>query len=470
MATTVTLKPNAIDLSGSTSGTTTLQATAVAGTTTVTLPAATDTLVGKATTDTLTNKTLTSPVISTISNTGTLTLPTSTDTLVGRATTDTLTNKTLTSPTLVTPALGTPASGVMTNVTGINYDGYKNRIINGAMVIDQRNAGASITASTSAAYSVDRWQTYSSPSSKFTVQQNAGSVTPPVGFTNYLGCTSSSAYTVTSGDLFFVQQSIEGFNTTDLAFGTANAKSITLSFWAYSSLTGTFGGAIQNGATNRSYPFSYTISSANTWTQINISVAGDTGGTWIGATNAASMIVVFSLGMGSTRSGTAGAWAAGDYRSVTGATSVVGTNGATFYITGVQLEKGSTATSFDYRPYGTELALCQRYYCKSCAQGTVPGSNMGTINAWQGMNGTDGNQIQGPKWPVTMRTTPTGYIWSLSGTASSLSTTGETNSNINNGSWNTYSPGDTGARAVVGSGGLSSGNAYLYHWAASAEL
>jgi len=100
MATTVTLKPNAIDLSGSTSGTTTLQATAVAGTTTITLPAATDTLVGKATTDTLTNKTLTTPVISTISNTGTLTLPTSTDTLVGRATTDTLTNKTLTTPVI----------------------------------------------------------------------------------------------------------------------------------------------------------------------------------------------------------------------------------------------------------------------------------------------------------------------------------------------------------------------------------
>jgi hypothetical protein len=119
MATTVTLKPNAIDISGATSGTTTLQATAVAGTTTITLPAATDTLVGKATTDTLTNKTLTAPVISTISNTGTLTLPTSTDTLVGRATTDTLTNKTLTSPTLTTPALGTPSALVLTNATGL---------------------------------------------------------------------------------------------------------------------------------------------------------------------------------------------------------------------------------------------------------------------------------------------------------------------------------------------------------------
>lgn len=126
MATTVTLKPNAIDISGSTSGTTTLQATAVAGTTTVTLPAATDTLVGKATTDTLTNKTLTAPVISTISNTGTLTLPTSTDTLVGRATTDTLTNKTLTSPvatnTLATTIRETATVSATAATGTINFD------------------------------------------------------------------------------------------------------------------------------------------------------------------------------------------------------------------------------------------------------------------------------------------------------------------------------------------------------------
>jgi hypothetical protein len=251
----------------------------------------------------------------------------------------------------------------------------RNRIINGAMVIDQRNAGASITASTSAAYSVDRWQTYSSPSSKFTVQQTPSATETGyatrvgAGFTNYLACTSSSAYTVTSGDLFFVQQTIEGFNTSDLAFGTANAKTITISFWAYSSLTGTFGASLQNGANNRSYPFSYTISSANTWTQISVTIAGDTGGTWVGASNAGSMIIVFSLGMGSTKSGTANAWVAGDYRSVTGATSVVGTSGATLYITGVQLEAGTTASPFEYRQYTNEFTLCQRYYYKISVQG-----------------------------------------------------------------------------------------------------
>jgi hypothetical protein len=260
------------------------------------------------------------------------------------------------------------ATGVLTEAAGgtgttTGYYGFKNRIINGAMVIDQRNAGASVgTASGTVVYSLDRQKLEYSQTSKFTVQQNAGSVTPPVGFSNYLGATSSSAYSVVAGDYFLIYQSIEGFNFSDMAWGTASAATVTLSFWVRSSLTGTFGGSLQNSAGNRSYPYSYTISAANTWEQKTITIAGDTAGTWIGATNGIGVVVYFSLGMGSTRSGTAGAWAAGNFLAPTGATSVVGTNGATFYITGVQLEKGSTATSFDYRPYGTELQLCQRYY------------------------------------------------------------------------------------------------------------
>jgi len=241
--------------------------------------------------------------------------------------------------------------------------GFKNRIINGAMVLDQRNAGASITNGVAFTFPVDRFSIIGSVASKFTAQQNAGSVTPPAGFGNYLGFTSSSAYSIGAGDYFLFRQNIEGFNTADLAWGTASAATVTLSFWVRSSLTGTFGGAVQNSAQNRSYPFSYTISAANTWEQKSITIAGDTSGTWIGATNGIGLQLNLSLGTGSTFSGTAGAWAAsGIIFSATGATSVVGTNGATFYITGVQLEKGSTATSFDYRPYGTELALCQRYY------------------------------------------------------------------------------------------------------------
>ena len=238
--------------------------------------------------------------------------------------------------------------------------GFKNRIINGAMMIDQRNAGASVTP-TAAIYTLDRWNTNCTVASKFSVQQNAGSVTPPIGFTNYLGVTSLSAYSVSSTDFFSVLQSIEGFNTSDLAWGTANAQPVTVSFWVRSSLTGTFGGSINNSGFTRSYPFAYTINSANTWEQKSITIAGDTTGTWL-TTNSTGLHIYFNLGAGSTRSNTAGAWVGSLALAPTGATSVVGTSGATFYITGVQLEKGSTATSFDYRPYGTELALCQRYY------------------------------------------------------------------------------------------------------------
>jgi len=237
----------------------------------------------------------------------------------------------------------------------------KSRIINGAMVIDQRNAGASVTPTTGV-YTLDRWLAAAySASSKFSVQQNAGSVTPPVGFTNYLGVTSLSAYSIVAGDFLCMIQSIEGYNIADLNWGSANAKTVTLSFQVRSSLTGTFGGAVSNVDGTRSYPFTYTISSANTWTPISVTIAGDTTGTW-NTTNGVGLQLKIGLGVGSTYSGTAGAWAGANYFSATGATSVVGTNGATFYITGVQLEVGSTATSFDYRPYGTELALCQRYY------------------------------------------------------------------------------------------------------------
>jgi len=245
--------------------------------------------------------------------------------------------------------------------TGVS-PGFRNRIINGAMVIDQRNAGASGSSNT---YTVDRWQLASNVSGKLTWQQNQGSVTPPAGFSNYLGFTSSSAYSVGASEYFFINQNIEGYNWCDLNWGSANAKTVTLSFWVRSSLTGTFGGALVNWAGNYSYPFSYTISAANTWEQKSITIAGPTAGTWVGATNGGSLQIYISLGTGSSLSGTAGSWSANLYGSATGATSVVGTNGATFYITGVQLEVGSTATSFDYRPYGTELALCQRYYWKA---------------------------------------------------------------------------------------------------------
>jgi hypothetical protein len=246
------------------------------------------------------------------------------------------------------------------------------------MVIDQRNNGASVTP-TNGQYLVDRFKAYLTQASKYTAQQNAGSVTPPSGFKNYLGVTSSSAYSVVSSDYFGFAQPIEGFNIADLGWGTASAQTITLSFWVRSSLTGTFGGALaSDGSANRAYPFTYTISAANTWEYKTITVPGDTTGAWL-STSGMGVEVRFGLGAGSTWSGTAGAWGSGNFLSATGAVSIVGTNGATFYVTGAQFEKGSTATSFDYRPYGTELALCMRYayqYVSPSAKGVGDGTNM----------------------------------------------------------------------------------------------
>jgi len=240
---------------------------------------------------------------------------------------------------------------------------FRNRIINGAMVIDQRNAGASVTPADQA-YTLDRWVYIADQASKCTIEQTISGVSAPAGFSNYLGVTSTAATTITTSQVFGVVQRIEGYNMADFAWGTASAATVTLSFWVRSSLTGTFGGSLRNDDGNYNYPFSYTISSANTWEQKSVTITGATSGTWL-TTNGRAMQVVFGLGAGATVSGTAGAWSTSNFWSATGATQVLATNGATFYITGVQLEKGSTATSFDYRPYGTELQLCQRYYYRT---------------------------------------------------------------------------------------------------------
>jgi hypothetical protein len=255
-------------------------------------------------------------------------------------------------------------------------------------------------------YVLDRWKQLQSVASKYSVQQNAGSVTPPAGYTNYLGVTSLSAYSVGSSDYFALLQEIEGFNSADLAFGTASASTVTLSFWVRSSLTGTFGGALGNSGNNRAYPFTYTISSANTWEQKSITIAGDTSGTWV-TNNGSGLKVKFGLGTGSTYNGTAGSWQAANLISATGAVSVVATSGATFYITGVQLEAGSVATPFERRPYGTELQLCQRYYCK------LSGTN-GRLGMGYNATTTEGTAFI--NFPVTMRNFPSAL--EQSGTAS----------------------------------------------------
>lgn len=288
---------------------------------------------------------------------------------------------------------------------------FRNRLINADMRIDQRNAGASVTP-TNGQYLVDRWLAALTNASRFSAQQNAGAVTPPAGFTNYLGIVSLTAYAVTASDTFAVQQRIEGFNVADLAWGTAAARPVTLSFWVRSSLTGTFGGALTNSAANRSYPFSYAIAAANTWELKTVVVPGDATGTWL-ADNGVGIALRFGLGSGSNFTAAAGAWGAGNIVQPTGSVSVVGTNAATWQVTGVQCEAGSVATPFERRPYGTELALCQRYFQKSFPQGTAPVNNIGSTYVQTTLKYGSANaepQVQ-IVFPVAMRAAPTATLY-----------------------------------------------------------
>jgi hypothetical protein len=286
------------------------------------------------------------------------------------------------------------ASTQNTAATGF---GFKNRIINGSMAIDQRNAGASVTASTtSAVYPVDRFQALASDGTgTFTLQQ---STTAPSGFNNSIVATVGTTYNPSGSNQYNIRHNIEGLNVPDLGWGASGAATVTLSFWVRSSITGTYGGSLSNSAFDRSYPFTFAISAANTWEQKSITVSGDTSGTWL-KTNGTGIRLCISLGAGSTLQGTAGSWASGAYTSATGATNWISNSGATFYITGVQLEKGSTATSFDYRPYGAELALCQRY-CWSWSANS--GYSWFAMGSWI----TTTRVLALAKFPVPMRSMP----------------------------------------------------------------
>ena len=243
------------------------------------------------------------------------------------------------------------------NISAVNSLGFRNRIINGDMRIDQRNAGASVTVTD--AYITDRWEVRENTDGAVTAQQVSDA---PSGFINSLKITTTTAdASLTTDQILRVTQPIEGLNISDFAFGTASASAVTLSFWVKSSLTGTYAGVYANSTSNRSYVFTYVINSANTWEQKSVAITGDTTGTWV-TTNARGAVATFSLGAASSYNGTAGVWTAADVRSVSGAVSVIGTLSATWQITGVQLEAGTVATPFERRDYGRELIMCQRYY------------------------------------------------------------------------------------------------------------
>jgi hypothetical protein len=212
---------------------------------------------------------------------------------------------------------------------------------------------------TSLTYVMDRWAAYEDTDGVISVQRVAEA---PTGFVNSAKVTVTTADTsLAATQSVTFRQSIEGFNCADLYWGYSAAQTVTLSFWVRSSLTGTFAGAISNSDNTRSYPFTYTISVANTWEYKTVTISGDTTGTW-GTNTATGIAVLFNLGAGSTYTGTAGAWVGTNIVSVTGSVNLIGTLNATWQITGVQLEPGTVATPFERRSYGQELALCQRYF------------------------------------------------------------------------------------------------------------
>ena len=271
--------------------------------------------------------------------------------------------------TLNVESISHPTPGSNVTVNGItpastNSLGLRNLFINGAMQVAQRTTASQSHSTAGSIYGVDRFYAYANVTGKVTVQQNQGSVTPPAGFQKYVGITSSGAYTSAAGNVFSFGQPIEAQNAEQLAWGTADAKAVTLSFWVRSSLTGTFGGAFLKQGLNRSYPYSYTIDSANTWEYKTITIPGDTDTSvsYNMSGNGLFGYFIWDYGSGDNVRGTAGAWTSSQKEGVTGTNRLVSTSGATWQITGVQLEVGSVATPFEHRSYGDELARCQRYY------------------------------------------------------------------------------------------------------------
>jgi hypothetical protein len=353
----------------------------------------------------------------------------------------------------------------------------RNRIINGAMVIDQRNAGAAVTLNAGNIYTVDRFRSGTNgtwTSAVFAAQQNRGSVTTPAGFNNYVGVATTTAdASPASGTTYDFVQWIEGFNIADLGWGTANAKTVTLSFQVYSNLTGTFGGNIQNSASNRNYTFSYSIPVANTWTQISVTIAGDTTGTWL-TTNGSGLRVNFSLGAGSTYLGTAGSWGSTAFSGVTGQQQICASTSNYLYLTGVQLEVGTQATSFEYRQFGTELILCQRYFQKTYALETAVGAATGA-NSYSVRN-QDSTSSRTTfavpvSWKQDMRASPTLTLYTLNGASGSVSIDGTPAGQSSTSTvTNVYGIGSKGIAGFDVNAGVGALSFFNFQYTVSAEL
>lgn len=260
---------------------------------------------------------------------------------------------------------GTTITGTTVTADTGKFSNLPNRnlIINGAMKVQQRAAG-NYTTVQNGYMGIDRFHVWASNASKLTYEPSTDS---PTGFSSSFKITSTSAFTPSSGAYFYIGQKIEGHNWEQLEYGTSNAKTITISFWVKSSITGTWSGIVKNNAQDRTFPWEYTISSADTWEKKTITVAGCPDGTWLTGTGAGAWIY-FCIGNHSTSYlGSANSWQSQNLIGTTGSNSLVNTNGATWYMTGLKVEEGSTATDFEHTLFGDELLKCQRYYFRETA-------------------------------------------------------------------------------------------------------
>lgn len=366
--------------------------------------------------------------------------------------------------------MGSNGISGLSNINNTFVGFGRNRIVNGEMMFDQRNEGTAVTSNNnSGIYTLDMVKAfnYQNGHGVFTVQQL--SATPPTGFQNYCRFKTTTAdASIAAGYVYSAEFVTEACDTRDFLFGTANAKTVTFSFWVRSSLTGTFAGNLQNGAGVRCYIFNYTIAVANTWQQVAITIPGDTTGTWGTSPGNLGINIGIDLGSGSTYQGTVNTWNAFDSFTTAGATQLIGTLNATLDFTGVQLELGSTATNFEYLDYQKALEKCQRYYEKSYALGTKPGTSTGTNidSIVAGQDSASLTQSGQLKFVVPKSLTPTITVYSQAG---------------NSGKWLWYQTNGSSAEQTTSTNNIGTrgfevyqtvSGAYYYangHWTAEAD-
>jgi hypothetical protein len=257
---------------------------------------------------------------------------------------------------------------------------FRNKLMNGTFFIDQRNpAGTSFANPFGNTLGCDRWITNATFASKMTLGRNLNSVTPPAGFSSYMGHQTTVTTAPLPVEAYSFYTAIEGSNIQDLNFGTANAKTITVSFWFRASVVGTYCFSLRNGGSTHVYVATFDITIANTWQYVTVTIPGCTAGTWDTGVGVVGMYLRFDLGSGTNSNTTSpNTWLASSTAAKTAAcVRMISNASATVYITGAQLEVGSVATTYEVRSFDDELRRCKRHFQKSYPYTTALNTDTG---------------------------------------------------------------------------------------------